>query len=144
MHDILPSHEWGKCISTRGKKIDCRYRVRLLGVQRSSSYIYLPNPGAHWFRYIISYFHTRYLKYAVLQLCILLQDFQDLFSCEFHGDKDVIERKKGENLLQGNPPFGDIVPYGATVDEGYIRACLLPHDVTYKTSYVGFSLVVPY
>ncbi len=80
----------------------------------------------------------------MLQLCILLQDFQDLFPREFHGDKAVIERQKGEDLLQGNSPFGDIVPYSATVDEGYISACLLPHGVTYKISYVGFALVVPY
>ena len=98
--------------------------------------MHFPNPGARRFRYIISYFHTRHLQDSMLQLRVLLQDFQDLFPCEFHGDKDVIEWKKGEDLLQGNSPFGDIVPYSATVDEGYIRACIFPHGVTYKISYV--------
>jgi hypothetical protein len=72
----------------------------------------------------------------MLQFRVLLQDFQDLFPCEFHGDKDVIERQKGEDLLQGNSPFGDIVPDSATVDEGHIRACLFLHGVTYEISYV--------
>jgi hypothetical protein len=72
----------------------------------------------------------------VLQLRVLLQDFQYLFSCEFHGDKDVIEWQKGEDLLQGNSPSGDIVPDSAAVDECHIRACIFPHGVTYKVSYV--------
>ena len=72
----------------------------------------------------------------MLQLRVLLQGFQDLFSREFHGDKAVIEWQKGEDLLQGNSPFGDIVPDGAAVDEGDIRTSIFPHGVTYKISYI--------
>jgi hypothetical protein len=80
----------------------------------------------------------------MLQLRVLLEDFENLLSRKFHGDKIVIERQKREDLLHRNSSFGDIVPDSATIDESHIRACLLPHGVAYKISYVGFALVIPY